>query len=89
MLWFEWSLKMQASFSNFVYAGLPGGTQRPSPRFLSPNAATSHGCLTLYFWQHRKTGGLPFILSKKRVYKSEQKIRFQEVIDGKLTYKYD
>jgi transposase InsO family protein len=26
-----------------------------------PNAATSHGCLTLYLWQHRKTGGLPSI----------------------------
>ncbi len=24
-----------------------------------PNAATSHGCLTLCFWQHRKTEGLP------------------------------
>jgi hypothetical protein len=23
------------------------------------DAAPSHGCLTLYFWQHRKTGGLP------------------------------
>jgi len=34
-----------------------------------PNAAPSHGCLTLYFWQHRKTGGLPrcFTLSKKRL----------------------
>jgi len=27
-----------------------------------PNIATSRGCLARYFWQHRKTGGLPYDL---------------------------